>query len=165
MNDVNSTRKLEEQIAERDRMIRVLSDVEAGRLSRLEIPSDAYAYYGRIETLNRGIRASHATHLIEQLETYAKFGESLNRQATAETVIARRFAQQLRTGYADVDLTQQYGTDDAQIAAARHDIALSRLGDFISRAEQLGYQVHRGEAIAVVMKQTQMLAIASALGV
>jgi hypothetical protein len=176
MNDLDSTRaaareqtlerqrRLQSLSAERDRMRQVLSDVEAGRRSPVEIPSDAYTYFGRIETLNRTIRVHEAGCLIEELTTYAEFRENLNRQGSAETVIARRFSQQLQTGYPDVDLTQQYATDDAQAATARHELALTRLSDFISRAEQIGYRVHGGEAIAVALKHTQALAIASGLG-
>lgn len=165
MSDLKSTGKLEEQIAERDRMVQVLSDVRAGHLSPSETPIDAYAYYGRVESLNRAIRAGQAARLIEDLTAYAQRSENQNQHGSAETVIARRFAQQLRSGYADVDLTQQYATSDPQIATARHHLALTRLSDFISRAEQLGYRVHRGEAIALAMKQTQIFAMAGGFGV
>jgi hypothetical protein len=164
MGDTNLRGGIDELTAERERMQQLLADVATGRRAVAEIPTDAYTYYGRIETLDRAIRAHQAGCLIEELTGYAQFGENLNLQGCAETVIARRFSQQLRTGCADVDLTQHYATDDPRIASERHDIALARLSKFISTAEEFGYRVHRGEAIAAAMKHAQGLAIASGIG-
>ncbi|MGA8026619.1 MAG: hypothetical protein WB992_05695 [Bryobacteraceae bacterium] len=171
MNELNSIstasqqslrdRQMEELIAERDRLSSVLSDYEAGRLLPKDLPSDAHLYYGRLRAVTRTIEGSS---LADDLIAYAQFVEGLDRQHTAETLIARRFARDLRSGHLHIDLSQCYATEDSSMARARHDIALVRLDEFISRAERVGYHIECGEAIAAALKHTQVMAIASGFG-
>jgi|GEM_PF-3154339 len=172
MNDLDETRKttqeqlarqrdLEELRRERTRMAAVLHRHDAGDLPSVDLPADAHTYYGRIQAIDRTIRSAS---LADDLKAYARFGESLDRQPTAETLIARRFAHQIESGGFRVDLSQRYATDDPTSAQARHDIALGRLDQYIARAERLGYRVERGEAIAAALKHTHRLAIATGFG-
>jgi hypothetical protein len=128
---VDRQRRLQALIAERERMTRVLADVENGRLANDEIPADAYAYYGRINEVDRQIkelsRSDHAEGLgvgatdarknvlADRLTGYA----SVFRQPCAEACIATNFAAQIRAGNEHIDLSQRYETSDPVKAAVR----------------------------------------------
>lgn len=147
---------VEELIAERDRMRNVLADVELRRLATSEIPTDAYTYFGRLESLDREIQKltidQQKLALADRLTGYASVFE----KPCAEACIATNFAAQIRAGKDAIDLTQQYETTDPVKAAVRHARAVRNIQVLIEQATTLGLSVHSGHAIAVTTNANRL---------
>ena len=154
---IDGQRRLEALIAERERMTRVLADVENGRLAKGEIPADAYTYYGRINEADQQIERlsgndARKTALADRLTGYA----SVFQQPCAEACIATSFAAQVRAGNKLIDLSQRYETTDPVKAAVRHARALRNIEVLVHEAAQLGLSVNPGHAVAVTINTNRL---------
>lgn len=160
-----SLEEVERRGAEEER--RSEAYTEAWRIRTNAPEWDAIAYQKGQQEAIGGWVSQHSERLytINELLQHANSQREEFEYGNAAEIISRNFARQMGRGVSEIELTQRYLCDDQQRADVEHKEAIENIRDLIQQARQQGYLVNTGNALAVGMKETQVLAVSHGMGV